>query len=181
MSLGKEGHLKREQKGEVIASFRKKFEDAKSVVFTDYKGMTVAEVSELRDFLRKDGIEFRVVKNRLARIASEDTPVSAAKELFKGPVAVAIGYSDPVVVAKRVLEFIKKNEKLRLRGGIIEGKLYSLDEVKAVAELPSREVLLSMLVGAFQAPLSKMASALTATVRTMGYALNALKSKKEGQ
>lgn len=181
VSLGKEGHLKKEQKGEVISSFRKKFADAKSVVFTDYKGMTVAEVSELRDFLRKDGIEFRVVKNTLARIASVDTPASLAKDLFKGPLAVAIGYNDPVIAPKKVLEFVKKNEKLKLRGGVIEGRLYSLDEVKMVAELPSREVLLSMLAGALQAPLSKMASALTATVRTMGYAFNALRSKKEGQ
>jgi large subunit ribosomal protein L10 len=181
MSLGKEEYLKKGEKGEVISTFRKKFSEAKSVVFTDYKGLTVAEVSELRDFLRKDGIEFRVVKNTLARIASEGTPVSPAKDLFKGPVAVAIGYHDPVIAPKRVLEYVKKNEKLRLCGGIIEGRLYNLDEVKAVAELPSREVLLSMLIGSFQAPLSKMASAFTATIRTMGYALNALKSKREGQ
>lgn len=178
---GKEEYLKREQKGEVISDFRKKFSEAKSVVFTDYKGMTVAEISELRDFLRKDGIEFRVVKNTLARIASEDTPVAPAGDLFKGPVAVAIGYRDPVAGPKKVLEFIKKNEKLKLCGGVIEGRLYSLDEVKAVAELPPREVLLSMLAGVLQSPLNKMASALAATVRTMGYALNALKSKKEGQ
>ncbi len=181
MSLGKEEYLKREKKGEVISSFRKKFSEAKSVVFTDYKGMTVAEVSELRNFLRKDGVEFRVVKNTFARIASEGTPVSLAKDLFKGPVSVAIGYHDPVVAPKKIVEFIKKNEKLKLRGGVIEGKYYSLDEVKAVAELPSREVLLSMLAGAIQAPLVKMASALSATIKTMGYAFAALKSKKEGQ
>lgn len=181
LSLGKEGHLKREQKAEVISSLSKKFSDAVALVFTDYKGMTVAEMSELRDFLRKDGIEFRVVKNTLARIASDSSIGSVAKDLFKGPLAVAIGYDDPAVVPKRVLEFIKKNEKLQLRGGVIEGRLYSLDEVKAVAELPSREILLSMLIGSFQAPLGKMASALTATITRLGYALNALKTKKEGQ
>lgn len=143
--------------------------------------MTVAEVSELRDFLRKDGIEFRVVKNTLARIASEGTPISQARDLFKGPVAVAIGYHDPVSAPKKVLEFTKKNEKLKLCGGVIEGRFYNLSEVKAVAELPSRDVLLSMLAGALQAPLGKMASVLSATVRRMGYAFHALRSKKEGQ
>lgn len=160
---------------------RKKFAEAKSVIFTEYKGMTVAEISELRDLLRKDGIEFRVVKNTLARIASEDTSLSQAKDLFKGPIAVAIGYHDPVTAPKRLLEFMKKNEKLKLCGGVIEGRLYDLNEVKTIAELPSRDVLLSVLAGALQAPLGKMAAALTATVRTIGYAFNALKSKKEGQ
>lgn len=181
VSLGKEEYLKKEEKGEVISGLRKKFSEAKSVVFTDYKGLTVAEISELRNFLRPERVEFRVIKNTLARIASEGTPVAAAKDLFKGSVAVAIGYHDPVIAPKKVLEFIRKNEKLKLRGGVIEGRLYSLDEVKAVAELPSREVLLSMLVGSLQAPLSKMAAALSATIRNFGYALNALKSKREGQ
>lgn len=150
------------------------------MILTDYKGISVAELSELRRLLRGRGIDYRVVKNTLARIASQDTPISVAKDKFKGPVAVAIGYDDPVIAAKKVIEFSKKNEKLKLCWGVVEGKLYDASEVKAIAELPPREVLLSIMAGALQAPLSKMAGALSATVSSFAYAMNSLKTKKEG-
>lgn len=172
--------MKKEEKGQAIDELKKKFSEAKAVIFTDYKGMTVAELSELRRLLRSGGVEYSVVKNTLARIASQDTPVSVAGTVFKGPVAVAIGYKDPVLTAKKVIEYSKKNEKLKLGGGVIEGKMYSVAEVKAIADLPPREILLSMLAGAFQAPLSKMAAALSATVSSFAYAMGALKTKKEG-
>jgi len=141
--------------------------------------MTVAELSDLRKLLRSGGIEYRIVKNTLARIASQDTPVAAAKDAFKGPIAVAIGYEDPVSAAKKIIEFSKKNEKLKLLGGVIEGSFFGKQEVKAVADLPPREVLLSMMAGAFQAPASKLAAALSATVSSFAYAMNSLKTKKE--
>ena len=180
-SLRKEDNLNKEEKGQAIADLKKRFSEAKAAIFTDYKGMTVAELSELRRLLRASDVEYRVVKNTLARVASQDTPLSAASAVFKGPVAVAIGYSDPVMTAKKVIEFSKKNEKLKLSGGVIEGKLYSVNDIKAIAALPPREILLSMLAGAFQAPLSKTASALSATVSSFAYAMGALKTKKEGQ
>lgn len=177
-SLGKEDSLRKEEKGQVIEELREKFSEAKALILTDYKGMTVAELADLRRLLRGGGVDYRVVKNTLARVASQDTPISVAKDAFKGPVAVAIGYKDPVMTAKKVIEFSKKNEKLKLSGGVIEGKLYTANEVKAIAELPAREVLLSMLAGAFQAPLSKMAAALSATVSSFAYAMSALKDKR---
>lgn len=143
--------------------------------------MTVAELSALRRVLRSADMDYRIVKNTLARIASQDTPISVAKDAFKGPVAIAIGYKDPMMTAKKVVEFSKKNEKLKLSGGVIEGRLYNVSEVKAIAALPSREVLLSMLAGVFQAPSSKMAAALAATVSSFAYAMTALKTKKEAQ
>lgn len=142
--------------------------------------MTVAELSDLRRLLRSGGVEYRIVKNTLARIASQDTPVSVAKDAFKGPVAVAIGYEDPVAPAKKVIEFSRKNEKLKLVGGVIEGKFFGMKEVRAIADLPPREVLLSMMAGTFQAPLSKLAAALSATVSSFAYAMNSLRTKKEG-
>ena len=151
------------------------------MILTDYKGMTVAELSALRRVLRSADMDYRIVKNTLARIASQDTPISVAKDAFKGPVAIAIGYKDPMMTAKKVVEFSKKNEKLKLSGGVIEGRLYNVSEVKAIAALPSREVLLSMLAGVFQAPSSKMAAALAATVSSFAYAMTALKTKKEAQ
>jgi large subunit ribosomal protein L10 len=148
------------------------------VVFTDYKGMTVAELTELRRLLKKSSLDYSVVKNTLARIAAKDTGVAAAENVFKGPVGIAIGYDDPVLVVKKVLEFTKTNEKIRVKGAVVEGRLCEPAEVKEIADLPSREVMLSILAGAFQAPLSKMARALSATVSSFAYAVQALQNKK---
>ncbi len=173
--------LNKEEKGQVIEELKDKFSKAKAVILTDYKGMTVAELSELRGLLRGAKVDYRVIKNTFARIASEDTPISTAKDAFKGPVGIAIGYADPVAVAKKVIEFTRKSEKLRLSGGVIEGKFCAANDIRAIAELPPKEVLLSMLAGAFQAPLSKMAGALSATVSSFAYAMEALKTKKSSQ
>ncbi len=148
------------------------------MVFTEYKGMTVAELTELRRLLKKSSLDYSVVKNTLARIAAKDTSVATADNAFKGPVGLAIGYDDPVLVVKKVLEFAKTNEKIQVKGAVVEGRLCEPAEVKEIAELPSREVLLSMLAGAFQAPLSKMAGALSATVSSFAYAVQALQNKK---
>lgn len=172
--------LKKEEKGQVIAGLKDKFSKAKAVVFTDYKGMTVAELTNLRRSLKKSSLDYSVVKNTLAKIAAKDTSVAVADSVFKGPVGIAIGYDDPVLVVKKVIAFAKTNEKLQVKGAVVEGKLCAPAEVKEIAELPSREVLLSMLAGAFQAPMSKMASGLVATVSSFAYAVQSLQKKKEG-
>lgn len=141
--------------------------------------MTVAELTELRGILAKSSLEYRVVKNTLARIASQDTGIAAATAEFKGPVGVAIGYDDPVLVVKKLLEYAKTNEKIKIKSAVVEGRLCSQGEIKEIAALPSREVLLSMLAGTLQAPLSKLAGALNATVTSFAYAVESLKSKKE--
>ncbi len=133
----------------------------------------------MRRMLKEAEVEYRVVKNTLARIASEDTPVAVARDEFVGPVGLAIGYDDPVLVAKKVLEYQKEKEDFEIRCGVIEGKLMDLEGIKAVSKLPSREVQLAMLAGAMKAPAQKMATLLQATIRKLGYALNALKEKKE--
>jgi len=171
-------HLNKLEKGQVITDLREKFSKARSVVFTDYKGMTVAEMTDLRRMLNSSSIDYSVVKNTLAKIASQDTGFSVAQDAFTGPVGIAIGYDDPVLAVKKVLDFVKKNEKLQVKGAVVEGQLYGPKDLKAIAELPSREVLLSMLAGAFQAPLSKLAGALSATVTGFAYAVESLKSKK---
>jgi len=170
--------LNKDEKGQLIAELKDKFSRAKAMVFTDYKGMTVAELTELRGLLRKSSLDYSVVKNTLAKIAAGNTDFSVATDVFKGPVGIAIGYDDPVLVVRKVVEFAKKNEKLQIKGAVVEGKLCEQKEVKEIAELPSREVLLSMLAGAFQAPASKMAGALQATVASLAYALEAVKEKK---
>jgi large subunit ribosomal protein L10 len=150
-------------------------------VLTDYKGLTVSEISEMRRLLKESSIEYRVVKNTLARIAAEDTPVAVVKDEFVGPVGVAVSYDDPVELAKKVIDYNKKNEKFAIKCGVIEGKFVDLEGLKNVSKLPSREVLLAMFAGALSSPIRNMASLLQATIVKLGYALNALKEKKSAE
>ena len=140
--------------------------------------MTVAELTNLRRLLRSSSLEYSVVKNTLAKIASQDTVLAVAADSLKGPVGIAIGYDDPVLVLKKVLEFKKTNEKLQVKGAVVEGKFCDPNVVKEIAALPSKEILLSMLAGAFQSPLSTLAGALNATVTSFAYAMESLKSTK---
>lgn len=171
--------MKKEEKVRVVSELQGKFGKAKGVVFTDYRGLNVEEMTSLRNSLRNVAVEYRVVKNTLARRAAEGTPVDEARDIFNGPVGIAVGYDDPVLVVKKVLEFKKTNEKLEVKGGIIEGSFCTPQQIRTIADLPPREVQLAMLIGAMQSPLSKLASALNATVARFAYALNALKNKEK--
>jgi large subunit ribosomal protein L10 len=141
--------------------------------------LTVIELSELRKLLRDGNFEYRIVKNTLAKIASQLTPVAVAKDSFKGPVGIAISYDDPVLTVKKILEYSRKNEKLKVNSGVIEGRFCVSDDLRTVAEIPPKKVLLSMLAGGFEAPVTKLAGVLSATVRSFVYVMNALKNKRE--
>lgn len=171
--------LKKQKKEQVITELKEGFDKAKAIIFTDYRGMTVAELSDLRRSLRNGNFHYRVVKNTLAKIASQGTPVSAAQDSFKGPVGIAISYDDPVMTVKKILGYSKNNEKLKVSSGIIEGRFCTPDELRAVAELPPRNVLLSMLAGTLLAPLSKLAGTINAIVSSFAHAINALRDKRE--
>lgn len=171
--------MKKEEKTSIVSDLQGKFQKAKGVVFTDYRGLNVEEITGLRNKLREVDLEYRVIKNTLAKRASEGTPIEVAKEIFSGPMGIAVGYDDPVLLAKKVLEFSKKNDKLEIKGGIIEGDLCTPAQIKTISELPSMEVQLAMLVGAMQSPLSKLAYALNATLSGFIYAMEALKKNRE--
>lgn len=171
--------MKKEEKVRVISELKEKFNKATGLIFTDYRGLTVEEISDLRSKLREDSFEYRVVKNTLAKRAADETPVDASKEVFSGPVGVAFSYDDPVLLAKKILEFSKSNEKLEIKGGIVEGGICTPAELKTISELPSRKGQLSMLVGAMQSPMSKMAGLLNATLSQFIYAIGALKDKRD--
>lgn len=118
------------------------------------------------------------MKNTLAKRASEGTSVYVAKDTFTGPIGIAFSYDDPVLLAKKVLEFVKTNEKLKIKGGVIEGKFCKAEDIKTVSELPSKKTLLTMFIGAMQSPLNKLVGALSATLLKFVYAMEALKNKK---
>ncbi len=170
--------MRKEEKVRVVSELQDKFQRAKGIVFTDYRGLNVEEITGLRNDLRSAELEYRVVKNSLARRAAEGTPVDSAKDIFSGPVGLAIGYDDPLLLVKKILEFSKANEKLEIKGGLVEGGVCSVEQLKAISALPPREVQLAMLIGAMQSPLSKFAGLLNATVTRFAYALEALKEKR---
>lgn len=171
--------LNREEKIRVVSELQRKFENAKGIVFTDYRGLNVEEITGLRKNLRSSALEYRVVKNTLAKRAAAGTPVDDAKDILSGPMGIALGYDDPVLLAKKILEFAKSNDKLEIKGGVIEGDVCTSEQIRTISELPPKEVQLSMLIGAMQSPLSKFAGLLNATLTQFMHALEALKQKKE--
>lgn len=173
--------LKKEEKTRIVSELQEKFAKATGIVFTNYRGLNVEELTVLRNSLRAAAVEYKVAKNTLIKIAAKGTPVDAAKDIFSGPIGIAIGYDDPVLIVKKVLAFSKDNEKLEIKGGVVEGGVCTPVQLKAISELPPREVQLAMLVGAMQSPLSKMAGLLNSTLTQFMYAMEALKNKKSDQ
>lgn len=161
-----------------MEALKEKFARAAGVVLTEYKGLTVEQMTDLRGALREADVEYRVVKNTLARIASDGTSLEHVRENFTGPVGVALTYGDVALMTKSVLEYAKKNGTFKVTCGVIEGRPVSEAELQQIAALPPREVLLGVMAGTFQAPAAKLARLLEATVVRLGYALGALKEQK---
>lgn len=133
---------------------------SKSTVVTDYRGLTVAEVTELRRLLREAGVEYEVIKNTMTRRAAAQAQLEGVDELLKGPNAIAFGYEDVVVPAKVLFNFAKNHKALELKGGVVEGHVVSAKDIENLATLPSREGLLSMLLSVLQAPMRNFAYAV---------------------
>lgn len=151
-----------EQKKQVVDEIAEKLQASNSIVVVDYRGLNVAEVTELRKQLREAGIEFKVYKNTLTRRAVEKLELTDLNDALVGPNAIAFGGEDVVAPAKILNNFAKEHEALEIKAGVIEGNVASVEEIKALAELPSREVLLSMLLSVLQAPIRNLALATKA-------------------
>jgi len=151
-----------EKKQLVVNELVEKFNSSVSTIIVDYRGLNVAEVTELRKQLRDAGIEFKVYKNTLLRRAAAEVGMSDLEEHLVGPTAIAFSNEDVVAPAKLLHGFAKEHEALELKSGIIEGKVATVEEIKALAELPSREGLLSMLLSVLQAPIRNFALAAKA-------------------
>ncbi|WP_251553871.1 50S ribosomal protein L10 [Neobacillus muris] len=151
-----------EAKKQVVEEIAEKLKASVSTVVVDYRGLTVAEVTELRKQLREAGIEFKVYKNTMARRAAEAAGLEGLNAALTGPNAIAFSSEDVVAPAKILNDFAKKNEALEIKAGVIEGNIATVEEVKALAELPSREGLLSMLLSVLQAPIRNLALAAKA-------------------
>ncbi len=156
------------KKETLVQAAAEKFESAASVVIVDYRGLTVEEVTNLRKQLRDAGVEMKVIKNSILSRAAKKVGLDGLDEVFTGPTAVAFSNDDVVAPAKIIDEFAKDAKALEIKGGVIEGKVSSVEQITALAKLPNREGLLSMLLSVLQAP-----------VRNVAYAVKAVADKEE--
>lgn len=140
-----------------VEEITEKFKGAATAVVVDYRGLNVSQITELRKQLREAGVEFKVYKNTMTRRATEVAGLEGLNEYLTGPNAIAFSAEDVVAPAKIINDFAKKNDKLEIKAGVIEGAIASADDIKALAELPSREGLLSMLLSVLQAPMRNFA------------------------
>lgn len=166
------------QKSAVIEKYTEKFKEAKCVYIAEYEGINVATVTEVRKKFRDQNIEYKVLKNRLAKIAFNNAGVTGLDKYLTGANTFIIGYDDPVIAAKILEEFNKKDEKLRLKTVLFEGRVLDAEAAKSIAKLPSREVLLGQFVGMLISPMTKLAATIQAPMQKVVGVLSALKDKK---
>ena len=172
--------MARPDKEAVVEELNEKFGEAKSMVFTDYKGLDVAAMTELRAQLRENGVDYKVIKNTLAKIAARQSEVDeSVTEYFRGPTAVAFGMEDVVSPAKVLVDFAEENEVLEIKAGFLNGQIIDKDKVESLAEIPSREQLLSKALAGMQAPISGLVNVLQGNVRGIVQVLNQIKEQKE--
>lgn len=173
--------MPRPEKVAVVEEIKDKFSKTQGAVLADYRGLTVAEATELRKNLREAGVEFKVLKNTLTLRAAKEVGFEFLEPYLAGPTAIAFGYEDPVAPAKVLNDFAKTHPVLELKAGVLEGKLLDEAGVKALADLPSREVLLGQVARGMQAPIAGMVNVLQGSIRNLVYALDAVRKQKEEQ
>lgn len=171
----------REQKSEIVEKFKDDLVKAQSVILADYRGLTVEEETALRKKFREAGTKYEVIKNTLAVLAAKEAGVEGLDELLVGPTAVAFGYEDPVSPAKILAEYAKSHEQIKIKGGLVNGKVIDVNGVKSLAELPPREELIAKMLGSMQSPISGLAGSLSGIIRKLLYALNAVAEVKGAQ
>ena len=168
-----------EAKRATVAELVEVFSATPSAVVATHSGLTVAELGRIRNDLRSKGISYRVVKNRLGRIAAEQAGRAELSPLLKGPSAVATGGDDEVALAKGVIDALRPFRDIEIRGGTVGGSTVDAAAITRLATMPTREVLLAQLAGGMASPLSSMAGLLAAPLRNLGYALAQLREQRE--
>ena len=159
-----------EAKKQVVTEIAEKLRESQTTILVDYRGLTVSEVTELRSQLREAGVEFKVYKNSMTRRAVEEVELTGLNEILTGPTAVAFSKDDIIAPAKILSNFAKDHEALEIKGGVVEGSVATLDQIKELADLPNYEGMVSMLLSVLQAP-----------IRNFAYATKAVAEQKEEQ
>lgn len=171
--------MNKEEKKIEVEKMRENFTKAQIAILTDYKGLKVSQMTELRKKLRSEGSEMHVLKNRLAKLAVKDTPIEILISHFTGTTALTISNKDPVAPAKILVAFEKDNELLKFKAAALNGKALSREQVIALAKLPSREELIAKLLGSMMAPARNFVTVLAQIPRQVVNVLAAIRDKKE--
>jgi len=161
-----------------VAQLKQAIAGSNAAIVADYRGLSVAELQAIRRSLRLSGVTYRIVKNRLARIAASEAGREELGDLLDGPTGLALGGTDEVALARAFLDAVRPYKAVTVRGGLIGDRRIDVDSVTRLAALPPREVMLAQLAGGIAAPLSAMASVISAPLRKLGYALSALAAQK---
>ncbi len=173
--------MNKTEKRELVDAIRQKFEKADATFLTEYRGIKADAMNDFRKDLRDASVEFKVVRNTLARRAISGTEVEHLSEYFNGHVALVFSYKDAAFAAKKLTEFAKENQGLKFIAGSLGAKPIGADEIKGLAELPTKEVLLGRLLGSMSSPVSGFVRVLSGLPRNLVYALNAIKEAKAQQ
>lgn len=177
MTLSKNAQMKREQVADIVA----KIKEAQSVIVVSTTGVTVAEITALRNKFREAGVDYKVLKNTLVKHALAEVGIKELDSLLVGPSAFAFGMKDPVAPAKIISDYIteSKNNKFTIKAGLVDGAFLDVAGVQALAKLPTREVLLAKMMGSLNAPATNLVGVLSATLRSLVYAVDAVRKQKE--
>ena len=168
-----------EAKKEEVEELKDKFERAEGMVFSDYRGITANDLNKLREAFTKEGLEYRVVKNTLAAIAAEETGMGDVSKFLEGPIAMAVGYDDPVLPFKISSDTEEEYDHFTAQGGMIEGDLVEPEEIESISELSSKEELMASLAMGLKSPVRKLAYVLKAKVNDLAVVLDQVKEAKE--
>ena len=165
----------------IVAELKEKLTGAKGAVLVNYRGLTVAQDTKLRRQLREAGVDYRVVKNTMTSIAAQEAGLEGLDVYLEGPTAMAISTTDPVAPAKIITDFVKEHklQVLEVKAGLVEGNVIDENGVKALASLPSREVLIAKMLGSMQSPITGLVNVLQGSIRNLVYALDAVRQQKE--
>ena len=166
------------EKEKLVEELSKRFSESDVTILTDYTGINVQAVTQLRDEFRKGSVEYRIFKNTLARIAAKNSGFENLLEFIEGPTGYVFS-DEPVTPAKTLVDFIKSNPSMRIKCAILNRELLDESQVRAIASLPPKEVLIGQLLGQFMAPVSGLVNVLTGPIRNFIYALEDLRKKKE--
>jgi large subunit ribosomal protein L10 len=171
--------ITRDQKTAILDDLKQKFQDAKGIVFAQYRGLSVEDAQELRRGLRESNVDYKVAKKTLIKLAAKEMDYDIPTEVMDGPIGVAFGFDDEIVAAQKVQEFAKKFESLSIMGGFMEGKAITADVVIQLASIPSRDVLLAQMMGSMMSPLTGFVGIGNGVTGGFVRVLNAYREQRE--
>lgn len=171
--------ITKKMKEKMLEEITADLKQAELVIVTDYRGLNVKAINNLRGKLRNEQCRYRITKNTMNRLACRQAGVEQLESFFEGPTAIAYSNADPVAAAKVFMDYARENEALVIKGGMFSGRILNPAEIKALGEIPPREVLLARVVGGFQSPITGLVSVLQGTLRKLVYTVDAVRQHKE--